>query len=184
MLAPLFSAPICGLMWSAHCSNLHFNVSVDHNQGGRSGNTQKWVGEGLASCTFPCKFSFCCIFYWQCSLPGMLDWHHKTLKQSKRALLPKKEWLLFIFFLLPVPVECSVGCPWPYFDGTTKASFSLYRWRVVLGGLLLTGASEGQARNPWHRKLLAKNCTFCLPHLAGGVMGTWLWLPLHILTLH
>lgn len=25
---------------------------------------------------------------------------------------------------------------------------------------MLTGASEGRARNPWHRKLLAKNCTF------------------------
>lgn len=55
--------------------------------------------ETLASCTFLLgKFIFCCIFYWQWSLPGMLDLHHTTLSRARELCI---EAVICVVVLFP-----------------------------------------------------------------------------------
>jgi len=51
-------------------------------------------------------------------------------------------------------------------------------WRAGQQGSCSLVLAKVGLRNLWHRKLLAKNCTFCLPHLAGGVNGYVAVIPL------
>lgn len=91
------------LMWfsSPVTSALVSLLSWSQNQQGKIRQHNPWRGtrhmQAIPVLLFTEKFSFFCMFYWQWCVPGMLDWHQKTLKQSKGAQLCK-QWI-FIYFL-------------------------------------------------------------------------------------
>lgn len=112
ILALLFSNQAVALICdtAARCSNLCC-LSSSQNQQGKTRQHYKWRGdETLVNCPFlfffP-KFSFCCMFYWQWSLPGMLDLHWK-IKSRARELCCLSSDFCFVFSLLPIPVKSTL----------------------------------------------------------------------------